>query len=93
MEGAVALPAIAASVAGNLSKPGVISEIKALEAHLDVSAHTTSKLQAAEAAGALGTRWRDTKLESYPLGRTAGRAKRYTHTRNPKALLNVRGTI
>jgi hypothetical protein len=68
MERAVLLLALAAGVAGNLSKLGVISEIKALETHLDVSAHTTSKLQAAEAAGALGTRWRDTKLESYPLG-------------------------
>jgi hypothetical protein len=73
---------------------GVISEIKALETHLDVSAHTTSKLQAAEAAGALVSRAGGTR--SWNLirsDRTAGRAKRSTHTRNPKVLLNVSGTL
>ena len=47
---AVVLLALAASVAGNPSRSGVLSEIKALQTHLDGSAHATSKLQ----AGSLG---------------------------------------
>ena len=56
---AVVLLALAASVAGNPSRSDVLSEIKALQTHLDGSAHATSKLQ----ASALGKKLLDTKLD------------------------------
>ena len=59
---AVVLLALAASVAGNPSRSGVLSEIKALQTHLDGSAHATSKLQ----SGALGKKLLDVAPSSAP---------------------------